>query len=79
MTYVTFKRTIHLQYIGRVPANEAKNAKIGDKIMFNGGSTCLISNIVKETEKMITFALIHDGVVYNQVFKKDRLIALIAA
>lgn len=76
--------TIQIQSVGRVEAKEAQTFKVGDKILWNFGSTSIIKAIHKETAKQIQFItdeynnrgeLTRENII-NRRFGKTRLLAI---
>lgn len=69
--------SIHLQYIGRVPAQPASSIELGDYLTWNGGSRSRVLALVKETPAFLTFKTVtDDGLVWDRRIKKTRLVAL---
>jgi len=69
--------SVHLQYVGRVKAKPAKDFRIGEKMMWNGGSTTEVVSVVKTTAKFITYGLRDDeSGPWVRRLKKDRLVAI---
>jgi hypothetical protein len=67
--------TVALQGIGNHKAVKACDLKIGDKTVWNYGEVNVISEIVKETAKTISFKF-EDCGDYIRSFKKERLVAV---
>lgn len=72
-------QTIHLQSVGKMPAQPAKNIKAGTKIMWNFGSVYQILEVTKETDKMIFVKTqsIEGGKIYETKYLKTRLVAIL--
>lgn len=71
-------KTIQLQSVGKVPAQEANNIKVGTKLMWNFGSISEVLEIVKETAKTITIKVkCESGYIGERRLNKTRLVAII--
>ena len=72
-------KTIHLQSVGKMPAQPAANIKAGTKIMWNFGSVYQILEVTKETDKMIFVKTqsVEGGKIYETKYLKTRLVAII--
>ncbi|MEU9783622.1 hypothetical protein AB0H92_22105 [Streptomyces phaeochromogenes] len=68
---------IHLQGIGRVPAVAAYELKVGDQLMYNGGSVYQITKIENVSPKILRIFEVsaETGEEHNSRVKKDRLVA----
>jgi hypothetical protein len=70
-------KTIRLQQLGTFKANEAKEIKIGDTLVWNFGETSEVTEIVKETEKSIFIKeKSKSGKIYERRFSKDRAVLI---
>ncbi|MEU5978485.1 hypothetical protein [Streptomyces sp. NPDC047315] len=69
--------TIHLQGMGRVPAIPAPELKVGDQLMYNGGSIYQVSKIEDASPKYYRVFEVsaETGEEYNRRVKKDWLVA----
>ena len=72
-------QTIHLQSVGKMPAQPAKNVKAGTKIMWNFGYVYQILEVTKETDKMIFVKTqsVEGGKIYERKYLKTRLVAIL--
>ncbi len=69
------KNTIQLQEIGLVNGTPAGKIKVGTTLLWNFGSTSIVKEITKETEKSVWFLeQTQNGNFYNRRFLKTRVI-----
>lgn len=73
------KDTTYLQGIGNVKGTPARTVKVGDHIVFNGGESNKVIEIVAETPAFVTFKLEYtyrgETRTWLRRFKKDRIVA----
>lgn len=69
--------TIQLQSIGHVLGTPAGEIKKGDTLMWNFGTTSVVSEILKQTEKTIVIAESYDGKIYERKLSKKRLVCIL--
>ena len=70
-------QTIHLQSIGKVPATESINLKVGDITIWNFGYTSEIVEVIKETAKTRVLKIKSEsGEFFERRFKNDRLVGI---
>lgn len=69
-------QTIHLQGIGKHPAIEAQELKVGDVTVWNYGGMNKITGVVKETASFITFELETRNGRATRRLKKTRLVGV---
>ena len=68
--------SIQLQAIGLVNGTPAGKIKVGATLLWNFGSTSIVKEITKETEKSVWFLTQNEhGNFYNRRFLKTRVIA----
>lgn len=68
--------TIQLQAYGQAPAKKAQDFKVGETMLWNFGHTSVITEIINETSKTITYQLTSpSGFVGERKFLKTRLVA----
>lgn len=67
---------LHLQGVGKVNAKKAVDFKVGDKMVWNFGSTSTITGVAKETKAFITYIMTDSKMPepYERKLKKDRLV-----
>jgi len=67
--------SIQLQAIGLVNGTPAGEIKVGTTLLWNFGSTSIVKEITKETEKSVWFLTQNEnGNFYNRRFLKTRVI-----
>ena len=68
--------SVQLQAIGLVNGTPAGEIKVGTTLLWNFGSTSIVKEITKETQKSVWFLTqTKNGNFYNRRFLKNRLIA----
>jgi len=68
--------SIQLQAIGLVNGTPAGEIKVGTTLLWNFGSTSIVKEITKETQKSVWFLTQNEnGNFYNRRFLKTRVIA----
>ena len=68
--------SIQLQAIGLVNGTPAGEIKVGTTLLWNFGSTSIVKEITKETQKSVWFLTQNEnGNIYNRRFLKTRVIA----
>lgn len=65
-------KTIHLQQIGRTKATEAKNLKVGDVTVWNGGATETITSVEFTKTKKSVYIGIEYVNFYGKLVKSIR-------
>lgn len=71
------KNSMTLQSIGHVLGTPANEIKIGDNLMWNFGSVEVVSDILKETDKMIVVSILYNGNFYERKLLKKRLVCIL--
>lgn len=70
-------KTIHLQGIGRTPAKQAQEFSVGDRMMWNYGSTSLVEAIKDASASFLVFTLVSErGERSERRLMKSRLVAV---
>lgn len=68
------KHKLRLQSIGEVIGTPAGEIKKGDTLMWNFGGTELVTDIVRETDKMLIINVLCDNVLRNDVLYVRKLL-----
>jgi uncharacterized ferredoxin-like protein len=73
--------TVHLQGIGPVFAKPASDLVVGDRIMYNFGSTATVTNVVSASAAFLSVTVESNsrsdkGKAYTSRIKKTRLLAV---
>lgn len=71
------QNAMRLQSIGNVLGTPAMEIKKGDTLMWNFGHTSLVSDILKETPKMLVINEICNGKLYERKLSKTRLVCIL--
>ena len=68
------KHKLRLQSIGEVIGTPAGEIKKGDTLMWNFGGTEIVTDIVRETDKMLIINVLCDNVLRNDVLYVRKLL-----
>lgn len=69
--------TMHLQYVGRVPAVPLRDVRAGDRLMWNGGSVSHVVSVTPVTERTAELVELDDkGREYTRRKRLDTLVCL---
>jgi hypothetical protein len=69
--------TIQLQSIGKVPAQQASNIKVGTILMWNFGTKETVLEIVNETPKTLSVKIQSGNYVGVRKLNKTRLVCIV--
>ena len=73
----TYTMTIQLQSIGKVPAQQASNIKVGTILMWNFGTKETVLEIVNETAKTLSVKIQSGNYVGVRKLNKTRLVCIV--
>lgn len=68
---------MRLQSIGNVLGTPAMKIKKGDRLMWNFGTVEIVSDILKETDKMLVISILCNGNLYERKLAKKRLVCIL--